>query len=156
MNREIKFRGKRTDNGEWVIGDLLRNRGETFIAPDGIANPLATADDFKVDPNTVGQFTGIKDKNGREIYEEDVLCKEITHKKYNDDYNLLTEMQLYELHPENYKLFVICWVHNEAAFCFVKTDSFKEFGNMYSESSMSGIEKMFVIGNIHDNPDLLK
>ena len=52
--REIKFRGRRLDNGEWVTGNF-----ETEL--------------IDVDPDTVGQYTGLKDKNGREIYEGDVL-----------------------------------------------------------------------------------
>lgn len=70
--REIKFRGKNA-KGEWVYGDLLHNRGETFIAPDGIQSPFAKADDFRVDPATVGQFTGLHDKNGKEIWEGDIV-----------------------------------------------------------------------------------
>ncbi len=70
--REIEFRGKNAKN-EWVTGDLLRNRGETFICPDGLQSPFATPEDFRVDPATVGQFTGLTDKNGRKIYEGDIV-----------------------------------------------------------------------------------
>ena len=64
MKREIKFRGKRLTDGNWIYGDFFRNRGLSFIASDGISeNPLATW------PETVGQFTGFHDKNRKEIYE---------------------------------------------------------------------------------------
>ena len=48
MERRNIFRGKNKKNG-WIYGDLIHNRGEVFIAPIGIANPFATAEDFVVD-----------------------------------------------------------------------------------------------------------
>ena len=68
MNREIKFRG-RNDRYGWLTGHYFVNRGVHFIAEDGIANPLNTWEDYSVDPETVGQYTGLKDRNGKDIYE---------------------------------------------------------------------------------------
>lgn len=70
--RKILFRGKSKKTGEWIFGYYLKNRGVDFIAPDEFANGK-TWEDYEILPETVCQFTGLYDKNGKEIYEGDIL-----------------------------------------------------------------------------------
>lgn len=137
MNREIKFRGKTLDTGEWVYGDIwqpntsepLRHRfGEVYIHShvDGSLH--------QVDPETVGQLTGLPDKNGREIWEGDII-----------------EASDFLLGDSFTKANIGSVVFNDGG--FKVTNEHKNATRLTNEA-IEGYS-VAVIGNIHDNPELL-
>ena len=73
MNRQIEFRGKRLDNGEWVYGYYVENKLGNHFIYEIERNGEFVWNSYEVDPLTVGQFTGLVDKNDKKIYEFDIV-----------------------------------------------------------------------------------
>lgn len=122
--REILFRGQRKDTKEWVYGDLVRLRDGKKLIPHIYGYG-------EVIPETIGQYTGLADKNGRKIFEGDI-CRNI---KTNE-------------------IFSVKWHGTMAGYVWSKR---KEDGHLYDFGELfRAYDKYEIIGNIHDNPELLE
>ena len=135
--REILFRGKQIDNGEWVEGAFLNDRGGAFYICPSVSD-ISYGDSgnrrrigcwYKVGQSTVGQFTGLTDKNGKRIFEGDII------KRF--------------------------WLGSEIIYCVIYDgESARFIGKAMNKSGFTTFDndgEMFeVIGNIHDNPELLE
>lgn len=134
--REVLFTGKRVDNGEWAFGNFIEDKwgddnGNTVYAilQDRVAPEIAALwTPVKVIPETVGEYTGLKDKNGKKIFEGYVVT-------------YIGEVCVVEWDDETAK-FVL---KNENLLC--------DFEEVWCNRFKSKIE---VIGNVHDNPELLE
>ena len=124
--REIKFRGKYVGTGEWVYGDLIHKRHTQDVVM------IQDEKGFGCDvwPDTVGQYTGLKDVNGKEVYEGDIVRYRLTDERYTKN--------------PRYKNLFIYYEGSLAKF---------QAGNIFWDSVRSG--KVEVIGNIYDNHSLL-
>ena len=120
MEREIKFRGKRA-NGIWKVNKSITQRLSGKILLGGYA----------VNPYTIGQFTGLKDAKGKDIYEGDIL-----HTDLERDYLIV--------------------VFRNGAFMFDCFDEKHYYDFMTYAEDDSGIINLSIIGNIYDNKELLK
>lgn len=136
--REIKFRGKDCI-GEWWYGNLeIRRKVTDEKTYESIRISGIVTDNFTsmIDAKTVGQFTGLHDKNGKEIYEGDIVCS-------------LTSVGDIQF---DYGVFGIEWTHNK------ETKSMKgAWGQKHNLRKMDDgfTNDIEIIGNIHDNKELL-
>ena len=141
--REILFKGKRKHNDEWVEGYLVKLGKESFSDPEryGICNTAISllgsgvCYNLKIDeviPETIGQYTGLKDKNGKRIFEGDI-CK----------------------NTKTSEIVSVQWHGTMAGYVWSKrkenNQNLFNFGELFR-----AYDKYEVIGNIHDNPELLK
>ena len=133
MDREISFRGKRLDNGEWVYGNLIQmdeGGSQSFIFPfykyaSSLAcNQIVSMFMVAVDPTTVGQFTGLCDKNGVKIFEGDIVFA-----GYGEYYQ---------------------GAHEHSATMIIDMADYEALNALCNANVVE------VIGNIHDTPDLAK
>ena len=143
MQRKIKFRGKNKDIG-WVYGQLAYDiNGNTYIIQEveldssyGLEETMLFATMwYRVDKETIGQYTGLKDKNGKEIYEGDIIFDSFYERKAKV-------------------------VFLEGAFWLDYIDDFKEYETIHKRyqllANYDNKSVLEVIGNIYDNPELLK
>lgn len=132
--REILFRGKRAVDGRWVEGHYFTNQNGTFIfAFPYHANYADIEIMVRVDPETVCQYTWLNDKNGKKIFEGDIV------KQYADTT---------ELGKDLYYFYTIRWNKDFAYFEGIEIYSGETF-------LFPDLEDCEVIGNIFDNQDLL-
>lgn len=141
--REIKFRGKRLDNGEWIYGSLLvshfkDDKKERYFITQFSGNYTF---EHEVDPNTVGQFTGLRDKNGRGIWEGDIFKEDgsgIVRSVFRVPGGLAFE-------------------DNPVSFGYDHRAPVYPYSSIAEMQSVSWLSQCCeVIGNIHDDPELLK
>lgn len=132
--REILFRGKRVDNDEWVEGNLFVSDtdGRTHI----LVGTRRFTIEWEVDPYTVGQYTGLKDKNGKRIFDGDIV-RFAERRLGGEDASVVEQVTFDEGGFCTHRYFLNNWLRN----------------GLCGNTKLEGIE---VIGNIHDNPELLE
>ena len=141
--REIKFRGKRLNNGEWLYGSLLvshfkDDKKERYFITQFSGNYTF---EHEVNPATVGQFTGLKDNNGRDIWEGDIF----------KEYGSGIVRSVFRV-PGG-----LAFEDNPVSFGYDHRAQVYPYSSIAEMQSVSWLSQCCeVIGNIHDNPELLK
>lgn len=139
--RTIKFRAKRADNGEWVYGDLEHNPAKDITRIHTYDTEGNYEGQHIVTPESVCQFTGLRDIKGNEIYDGDILDTKTSN-----------------LVPNGYS-FICKWI--ESGFCLEyqgRTYGVKESNRWMNKYPLcqKNVEDLLIMGNIYDNPELVK
>ena len=140
--REILFRGKQKENGEWIYGGIYSNNDEYFIINDSLpVNELGSVcNGVPINPETVGQYTGLKDKNGKMIFDGDII-RYTTHSGY-----LMKSFDGAIIWDNEYACFGITMPDLVFPMHLCNIDCIED----------DFIKHCEVIGNIHNNPELIK
>ena len=167
MERDILFRGKR-GNGKWVYGSLVMSGDfcPAIYYPKESEGLVKQFDWCYVHYDTIGQYTGLKDKNGKEIFEGDIIrvseYENILTGEFNDAPDRFDQFTLDEIKGDLRQSYTSPVEWEEGTFCIsTKSDWLHHndmflavlFGDMKRSNPIFDFE---VIGNIHDNPDLIK
>lgn len=157
--REILFRGEKVDDSEWVVGNLMASDDalegyEAIIIPKVNSDIYTTSESktelgvckwYLVDPKTVCQYTGLKDKHGKKIFEADI----IRYQYDNDDCpfpNKDTKKRIGRVFFQSFR----------ASFAVAEGRNGKDYINQDLFRYVQNGNRVEVIGNIYDNPELLK
>ena len=155
--REIKFRAKQVDTGEWLYGDLLQPNYERFLKNKDIGNFLDEykisileknfiRNDYVIDPKTIGQYAGLVDIDGKEIYEGDIVQD---MRIYANEYKNYGDTTVVKFCPKD----VVKFCTEDVASCGCCYDYFIGSG---FKATLVDLTCCKIIGNIYDNPELLK
>lgn len=141
--RKFKFRAISMCQGEqWLYGDLRHYNHNPHTEKWTIHDPLTNVE-TDIEPNTVGQFTGLLDKNGREIYEGDIIVQ------HANDMPDIRGMVVYDMANARFGMSYTTYWESGSVTIFDTLERVKCYADCNRELAYE------VIGNVHDNPDLM-